>query len=202
VGPSAFALGRLRELGAPLDGRARAIASVQREFATRSRAAGGEHALVAARLSPEKGVDLAIRACRRAGVRLVVAGDGPQAGELRALAAGADVRFTGHVSPAELSELRARAAVAIVPSRYQEILPLAAAEAMAAGLPTVATRMGGLVGFVPAPELVEPENELELAARVAARFGDEEAGERALAAAREHTSPAVVGAALREVYDG
>src|SRR5207302_10898926 len=72
VVPSAFALGRLRELGAPLDGRARAIASVQREFATRSRAAEGQHALVAGRLSPEKGVDLAIRACRRAGVRLAV----------------------------------------------------------------------------------------------------------------------------------
>jgi glycosyltransferase involved in cell wall biosynthesis len=73
---------------------------------------------------------------------------------------------------------------------------------MAAGLPTVATRTGGLVGFVPEPELVAPDDEAALAERVAARFGDEEAGNRALAAAREHTSPEVVGAALRRVYDG
>ena len=45
--------------------------------------------------------------------------------------------------------LRARAAVAIVPSRYEEILPLAALEAMAAGLPVVATRSGGLAEIVP-----------------------------------------------------
>jgi glycosyltransferase involved in cell wall biosynthesis len=202
VVPSQFALERLRELGAPLGDRALAIASVQREFAQRSRAADGRYALVAGRLSPEKGVDLAIRACARAEVPLVVAGDGPQAAELRALAAGGDVRFTGRVSPDALARLRAEAAVAVVPSRYQEILPLAAAEAMAAGLPTVATRMGGLVGFVPEPELVEPDDEAALAERVAARFGDAEAGERALATARERTAPEVVAAALREVYDG
>jgi glycosyltransferase involved in cell wall biosynthesis len=202
VVPSGFALERLRELGAPLGDRARAIASVQREFAARSRAADGRYALVAGRLSPEKGVDVAVRACIRAGVPLVVAGDGPSADELRALAAEADVRFTGRVAPEELAELRRGAAVAIVPSRYQEILPLAAAEAMAAGLPTLASRTGGLVGFVPDPELVPPGDEAALAERVAARFGDAAAGDRALAAVRERTAPEVVAAALREVYDG
>jgi glycosyltransferase involved in cell wall biosynthesis len=202
VVPSAFALGRLRDLGAPLGDRARVVASVQREFADRSHAAGGSYALVVARLSPEKGVDLAIRACARAGLPLVVAGDGPQAPELRALAAGSDVRFAGRVSPEELRELRRGAAVALVPSRYQEIFPLAAAESMAAGLPTVAAATGGLVDFVPASELVPPDDEAALAGAVRARFGDEEAGERALAAARERTSPEVVGAALRAVYDG
>jgi glycosyltransferase involved in cell wall biosynthesis len=201
VVPSEFALSRLRELGAPLGDRARAIPSVQREFAERSPAGEGRYALVAGRLSVEKGVDVAVRACIRAGVPLVVAGDGPAAGELRALAAGADVRFTGRVPPDELAELRRGAAVAIVPSRYQEILPLAAAESMAAGLPTVASRTGGLVGFVPEPELVAPGDEADLGERVAARFGDAAAGERALAAVRERTAPEVVAAALREVYD-
>jgi glycosyltransferase involved in cell wall biosynthesis len=200
--PSEYALRRLRELGAPLDGRARVVPSVQRRFAQRSRAASGAYALVAGRLAAEKGVDLAIRACARAGVPLVVAGDGPQAAQLRALAVGADVRFTGRVPAAELDELRAGAALAIVPSRYREIFPLAAAEAMAAGLPTVATATGGLVGFVPDSELVEPGDEEALAAVVAARFGDAAAGERALAAARARTSPDVVAAALREIYGG
>src|SRR3954452_1609400 len=55
VVPSAFALGRLRELGAPLGDRARVIPSVQRSFASRSSATEGRYALAVGRLSPEKG---------------------------------------------------------------------------------------------------------------------------------------------------
>jgi glycosyltransferase involved in cell wall biosynthesis len=215
VVPSEFALGRLRELGAPLGDRARAIASVQREFAAGSGAADGEYALYAGRLSEEKGVDAAIRACATAGVALVIAGTGPAEAELRALAgevasrgagsggaASPAVRFTGLVSPARLGELRARAGLAIVPSRYAEIFPLAAAEAMAAGLPTVAFAAGGLGDFVPEDCLAAPGDEAALAERVAARFRDAAAGERALAVARARCAPEVVAAALREVYDG
>lgn len=49
VVPSAFALQRLRDLGAPLQDKARVLPSVQREFATHSRAADGEFVLAAAR---------------------------------------------------------------------------------------------------------------------------------------------------------
>src|SRR5215217_5901531 len=115
--PSAFALGRLREL------------------AERSTAASGRHVLAAGRLTPEKGFADAIDAARAAGLPLVIAGDGPQAAELRARADGADVRFTGAVGAAELAALRRGAGAAVVPSRFAEILPLAALEAMAAGVP-------------------------------------------------------------------
>src|SRR4051812_10329782 len=71
VVPSAFALGRLRALGAPLGDEAHVVPSVQRTFAERSTAPGGRFALVAARLVPEKGVADAIAACRQAGVPLV-----------------------------------------------------------------------------------------------------------------------------------
>jgi glycosyltransferase involved in cell wall biosynthesis len=200
VVPSEFALGRLRELGAPLGDRARAIASVQREFAPASTAAAGAYALYAGRLSFDKGVDIAVRACAAAGVSLVVAGAGPQEDELRALAAGGDVRFEGLVGEARLRELRAGAALALVPSRYAEIFPLAAAESMAAGLPTVAFATGGLKDFVPEDCLAPPGDETVLAELVAARFGDAGAGERALAAARARCAPGAVAAALREVY--
>ena len=103
VVPSAFALRRLRELGAPIGDKATVIPSVQRSFAERSHAAEGRFALVAGRLTPEKGIADAIAACRAAGVPLVVAGDGPQRAELERLAAGADVRFAGHVATAELA---------------------------------------------------------------------------------------------------
>ncbi|HEY8866020.1 MAG TPA: glycosyltransferase family 4 protein, partial [Solirubrobacteraceae bacterium] len=163
VVPSAFALGRLEALGAPLGGRARVVASVQRDIADRSRAGAGEYALFAGRLTTEKGPDLAVRACAAAGVPLVIAGAGPQAPALRALAAGADVRFEGMVSAARLAELRAHAGLAIVPSRYAEILPLAAAESMAAGLPTLAPPLGGLTDFVPVQEQFDSHDEEALA---------------------------------------
>ena len=198
VVPSEFALGRLRELGAPLGDRARVIPSVQRNFAAHSAAGDGQYALVAGRLTPEKGFADAIAACARAGVPLVVAGDGPQLEELRAL--GGDVRFTGHVSVSELAALRNDAALAIVPSRYQEILPLAALEAMAAGLPVVAAAAGGLAETVPREGRYSPGDVDALAERVRALSGDAAAGERALALARERYAPAVVAAQLRDVY--
>ncbi len=198
--PSAFALRRLRQLGAPVDDRASVLWSVQREFAERSQAAAGRHVLYAGRLSHEKGVADAIVACRTVGLPLVVAGDGPAEAELRELAAGADVRFTGRVGRDELAALRRDAAVAIVPSRYAEILPLAALEAMASGLPVVASRSGGLAELVPAEGLFPPGDVDALAARARRLWGDAAAGERALAVVRERTAPAVVARALAEAY--
>src|SRR5262249_46298291 len=115
---------------------------------------------------------------------------------------GADVRFAGRVEPGELAALRRAAAVAIVPSRYAEILPLAALEAMAAGLPVVASRAGGLAETVPEEGLYEPGDVAALTERLRARWGDTAAGERALEVARERTAPPRVAAALRAVYDG
>lgn len=205
VVPSAFALARLRELGAPLGDRARVIPSVQRAFAADSAAARGAFALAAGRLTPEKGFADAIVACGRAGVPLVVAGDGPQRAELERLAAdaapAAEVTFTGRIPAAELAALRARAALAIVPSRYAEILPLAALEAMAAGLPVVAARAGGLTELVPEGGLYPPGAVAALAERVEALYGDARAGAAALAVARQRTAPNVVASALAEVYD-
>src|SRR4051812_33081410 len=111
VVPSEFGIERLRALHAPLgDTPIHVVPQVQRAFAERSAAARGEHALVAARLSAEKGVDVAVEACARAGIELIVAGDGPDAEAVRARA-GDRVRFTGQVSAGEVAELRSRAAL-------------------------------------------------------------------------------------------
>jgi glycosyltransferase involved in cell wall biosynthesis len=133
-------------------------------------------------------------------VPLVVAGDGPDAAALRA-GAGPDMRFTGRVDADALAALRAEAAVALVPSRYAEILPLAALEAMAAGLPVVASAAGGLAEIVPEQGLHAPRDVEAMAGRIRALWRDEGAGEAALATARERTAPPVVAAALRAVYD-
>jgi len=196
--PSRFAGERLRALRTPVDpARVHVVAHVVRDFAEGSRAAGGEHALVAARLAPEKGVDLAIEACARAGLDLVVAGDGPQADALRA-AGGA--RFVGRVSADELAGLRARAALAIVPSRSAETFGLAAAEAMADGVPVVATAVGALPELVGDDGLVAPGDVDALAVAARARFGDEDAGRAGLERVRSLAAPVAVAGLLAPIY--
>lgn len=118
------------------------------EFATESHAGDGEFALAAGRLTEEKGFDTAIAAARAAGVPLVIAGAGPDEPRLRGLAEGADVRFVGRLEPEALARLRRRAAVALAPSRWEEPCPYSVLEAMAAGVPVLASDRGGL------PEMV------------------------------------------------
>src|SRR5271163_2738213 len=158
--PSAFARERLRELGAPLRWeRVHVIAPPLPALAGADAAASpaaGAYALVVARLSPEKGVDVAIDACRLAGMPLVVAGDGPQRAALVARAGDGPVTFVGRVEEEELARLRAGAAVALASSRSGESFGLAAAEAMAAGLPVIASRVGALPELVDADALVPP----------------------------------------------
>jgi glycosyltransferase involved in cell wall biosynthesis len=202
VVPSAAAHERLRSLGAPLGDDVRLVPHVVRAFADRSTAARGEHALVASRLAAEKGVGMAAAACAIAGLPLVVAGDGPLAAQLRAQASAGLVRFVGRVAPDELAGLRARAAVAVVPSLGAETFGLAAAEAMAAGVPVVASAIGALPDLVDEAGLVPPGDPSALAGALTRRWGDEEVGRAGLERVRALCAPAAVAARLAEVYKG
>jgi glycosyltransferase involved in cell wall biosynthesis len=220
--PSVFARERLRELGAPLPWERvhvlapplRALAGVGSAVeagavtpAVGSDAPAGEprpepYALVVSRLSPEKGVDVAIDACRLAGMELVVAGDGPERAALLERAGEHPVRFVGRVDDERLARLRADAAIALAPSRSGESFGLAAAEAMAAGLAVVGSRVGALPELVDADALVEPGDAHGLAQAIARFAGDREAGERGRARVRELCAPQAVARALAEVYGG
>jgi glycosyltransferase involved in cell wall biosynthesis len=192
VVPSGYGRGQLALLGAPAESM-EVLANYLPEsaFAGRSSAAAGEHVLFAGRLSPEKGADTAIAACAIADIPLKVAGDGPLADGLRDQATrdGAPVEFLGRVGGDRLDELRAGAALVIVPSRWGEILPFAALEAMAAGLPVVASRKGSLPEIVGEERCVPAGDADALAATMRALWNDPERrareGDALLASARE-----------------
>jgi glycosyltransferase involved in cell wall biosynthesis len=203
VVPSRFAGFRLAELGAPLR-RPFVVPHVTTHVAAAPPPAAGvdPYGLVVSRLAPEKGVDVAIDACARLGLPLVVAGDGPERTTLerRAAQAGGTTRFAGRVDDGELARLRAGAAIAIVPSRSAETFGLAAAEAMAAGLPVAASRIGALPELVYDEWLAPAGDAAALAATITRLRAEAAAPARALARARERTAPEAVATALAEVY--
>jgi glycosyltransferase involved in cell wall biosynthesis len=103
------------------------------------------------RLVPEKGLfDLleAVSALRPAvpDVRLVCAGDGDRiavASYAERLGIADAVKFTGWVGPSGKRALLESAAVFALPS-YDEALPIGMLEAMSAGVPVIATPVGGI----------------------------------------------------------
>lgn len=105
----------------------------------------GEGFLFAARLVPEKGVELLLEAWREAKLRvpLRIAGDGP----LRPLveeAAGTDgVEYLGQLDPAGRDAALAASAAVVIPSVWRDILPTSGIEALAAGRALVVTDIGG-----------------------------------------------------------
>ncbi len=203
VAPSRFALERLRELGAPLPwGRTHVLAPPVRALdePPSSDRAAGSYALIVSRLSPEKGVDVAIEACRLAGAALVIAGDGPQHAALAAAAQGADVRFMGRVDDEELMRLRAGASIALAPSRSAETFGAAVAEAMAEGLPVVASNIGALPELLPAEALVAPGDPHALAAAIARLDGDRAVGEANRRRVAEVCAPALLAGRLDDIY--
>lgn len=97
-------------------------------------------ALIAGRVSPEKGTDVAIRAAVAAGLRpLVVGGVYDRAYRERAVAVP-----TREVERWELWRLMAGSAVTLTPVGWDEPFGLVAAESQMAGCPVVGYRRGGL----------------------------------------------------------
>lgn len=123
--------------------------------------------LTVSRLIARKGVDTLIEALARSGdsrLSLDIAGEGPQSSTLRELAVargvGAKVRFHGFADRAALASLHDRADLFVLMSRA-ESCSMALLEAMAAGLPIVASHVGGNAELVvdgTSGLLVEPED--------------------------------------------
>jgi len=120
--------------------------------------------------APHKGADHLLRAFRLAALQRMAKGEAvpelrlygpaPNAAymrQLHALAAERDpllidkISFEGRFEARELSRVLSDIDVLVAPSRWPENAPLAVLEALSAGLPVIAPRLGGL------PELLDPD---------------------------------------------
>lgn len=132
--------------------------------------------LVIARLVPIKGVDVALAAlpalrARIPGARLAIAGGGPELARLRALATPG-ATLLGAVDTSHRDQLLRTASAVAIPSRRlangrTEGAPTVAFEALAAGVPVVASALAGLRALPPAARLVPPDDPAALAAALA-----------------------------------
>ncbi len=146
---------RLHRTGLPLD----EILFTQRTAPSD----GAWHCVQACRLIPKKGLATSLRAfadfsAKHPRATFTIAGEGPQLTDLRALAAALGIAdrviFAGFLPQEKLRALSASAHLFLHPSELtsdgdQEGVPNAMLEAMASGLPVLATDHGGI------PEAVE-----------------------------------------------
>ena len=113
--------------------------------------------LMAATVNRQKGIWIGVEAFvelarRRPDVHLVVVGDGPDRARLAAGLAGRDAgrraRFVGAVPLAAMPDYFAAADLLLYPTLRAEGLPTAVVEALASGVPVVASDRGGVASAV------------------------------------------------------
>ena len=104
-------------------------------------------ALIAGRISPEKGIEHAIAAARTAGLPVRLAG--PRYDPAYEVDLQGGVEVLGALPRPDLSSLMARSAVVICAVRWDEPFGMVAAEAQMAGCPVAAYRRGAM------PEVIE-----------------------------------------------
>jgi UDP-glucose:(glucosyl)LPS alpha-1,2-glucosyltransferase len=153
--------------------------------------------LFAGRVVHDKGPDLFVSACAAAlphlpgwGAEIIGADrfsvDSPDTDfvqTVRAAAAGANVRMLGYRDHPEVMAAMSRAAIVVVPSRWQEPFGLVALEALASGVALVCSPRGGLRDVAgDAAVYADPDNPAEIAAAIR-KLGSDEPRRAALAEA-------------------
>ncbi len=157
---------------------------------------GSLRVMAAARLTPQKGLDLLVEAVGRlgsdAGLEVDLYGEGPERQRLeercRELGLGATVRFHGWCGNvvAELAEHD----LFVIPSRH-EGMPYVLLEAMASGIPVIAADVPGIVEALAggrAGLLVPRDDAAALASKLAAWPGNLRTGFQRAEAASRHVA--------------
>jgi glycosyltransferase involved in cell wall biosynthesis len=155
----------------------------------------GPTLVFAGRLTAQKSLDLGIEAAGRAGVALVIAGDGPDRAALERLGGA---RFLG-ARPREAVLKLFRAADASLLSSSWENFPHTVVEALAVGTPVIATRTGGVTEVVRDGEnglVVEPGDVDALTEAIKRFFAEADLQARL----RANAVPSVAAYAPEEIY--
>jgi UDP-glucose:(glucosyl)LPS alpha-1,2-glucosyltransferase len=187
---SHFLVGRLMEGVGESAGVAPAVLPNPIEFAELPQAPPDREDLIvfAGRVVAEKGADSFVEACTLAlpglpGWEAELIGadrfraDAPETpfeAQVRAAAQAAGVRTVGYRDHPLVLKMLSRAAIAVVPSRWEEPFGLAALEAMACGAALVCSRRGALPEVAgDAAVYVDPDDPLEMAYALIALGRDE-----------------------------
>lgn len=165
----------------------------------------GEYVAFAGRFAAEKGVDLLVKAARKAGVPVKLAGD---AATHPAIKNGDNVECVMIQGKVELSKFYRNARMVVVPSIWYETFGLVAAEAMSHGIPVVASRFGALMSTVKdgvSGLLFEMNNADDLAEKITTIWNDPELaknlGEGGRREVKERFDPSLQFQQLLDVYN-
>ena len=166
---SSYMRHELVHVGIPAE-RVEVVPPVAYGLDLQARADGPPCVLFVGRLVEAKGIREAIEAWRRSGSDLpfVAAGTGPLRREIEA----AGVEVPGWLDRRRLSAAYRRAAVVVMPSRWQEPFGIVGLEALTLGTPVAAWESGGVREWHPGGELLAPWGDVDGLAR-ALRIGPE-----------------------------
>jgi glycosyltransferase involved in cell wall biosynthesis len=120
--------------------------------------------LYVGRLHRVKGIPYLVQAMQGLEEKLWIVGRGPEQDYLSRISGGINVEFLGELPQEELFRYMRRARCLVLPS-LSEALPNVILEAMSAGLPVIATRVGGVPGVAIHGRtgfLVEPRNPAQI----------------------------------------
>jgi glycosyltransferase involved in cell wall biosynthesis len=156
-----------------------------------------------------KGTHFLVRAAKALGAKVVIAGSGPEDGQLKALAAdlGAhQVVFAGQVSDAEKTSLLKSCRALVLPSHLRsEAFGMVLVEAAMFGKPMISCEIGTGTSFVNDHEqtgfVVPPENPSALATAMSTLLTNEGLAASMGAAARGRYEQLFSGAALGLAYN-
>ena len=162
------------------------------QFEFSEKPAAGKNLLFVGRLAAAKGLPVLLEAMRELPeATLTLAGDGPDRGLLermaRELGMESRVRFLGYQTPQQVRELLNFSDLFVM-SSFAEGVPVVLMEAMACGLPVVATRIAGIPELVIDGEnglLVTPGDVKVTAEAIARLLADAEMRKRMGAAGRK-----------------
>jgi glycosyltransferase involved in cell wall biosynthesis len=173
---------------------------------------GIKRILVVSRLSKEKGVDLLLRALailnnEGRNFQLLIVGDGPERGELESMVSQLDLSnnttFLGFRNRDEVAALMRQADLLAMTS-YWDNQPVAILEALASGLPVLASNVGGIPEILPPAygRLAEPGNITAIKEQLQ-HFLDnvqDYSSEAIVGYAREKFSFSIIGQAYSNAY--